>query len=74
LCCLRLVSLSGIADMSVVEMVSQQSLRRLFDVNVFGLVETSQAFLPMLRKSKGRIVNIGSNAGDITMPGEPCHP
>jgi NAD(P)-dependent dehydrogenase (short-subunit alcohol dehydrogenase family) len=49
--------------------VSEQPLqnwRRTFDTNVFGLIETTQAFLPLLRKSDaGRIVNLSSILGSI---------
>jgi len=49
--------------------VSEQPLqnwRRTFDTNVFGLIETTQAFLPLLRKSEaGRIVNLSSILGSI---------
>ena len=50
--------------------VSGQSLetwRTTFDTNVFGLIETTQAFLPLLRKSDaGRIVNVSSLLGSIS--------
>ena len=50
--------------------VSGQSLetwRTTFDTNVFGLIETTQAFLPLLRKSEaGRIVNVSSLLGSIS--------
>jgi NAD(P)-dependent dehydrogenase (short-subunit alcohol dehydrogenase family) len=49
--------------------ISDQALemwRRTFDTNVFGLIETTQAFLPLLRKSDaGRIVNLSSILGSI---------
>jgi NAD(P)-dependent dehydrogenase (short-subunit alcohol dehydrogenase family) len=41
----------------------------LFQVNVFGLLDTTQAFLPLLRQDQGRIVNIGSVAGLIALDG-----
>jgi NAD(P)-dependent dehydrogenase (short-subunit alcohol dehydrogenase family) len=60
--------------------VSEQSLetwRKTFDTNVFGLIETTQAFLPLLRKSDaGRIVNLSSILGSITYhatPGSPVY-
>ena len=49
-------------------------IRKAFDVNVFGLLAVTQAFLPLLgaRRDRvgpaGRIVNIGSVAGAITVP------
>jgi NAD(P)-dependent dehydrogenase (short-subunit alcohol dehydrogenase family) len=60
--------------------VSEQSLeswRKTFDTNVFGLIVTTQAFLPLLRKSDaGRIVNLSSILGSITLhatPGSPVY-
>ena len=37
----------------------------LFDVNVFGVYRVTQAFSPLIIESRGRIVNIGSIAGNI---------
>jgi NAD(P)-dependent dehydrogenase (short-subunit alcohol dehydrogenase family) len=60
--------------------VSEQSLdiwRRTFETNLFGLIATTQAFLPLLRKSEaGRIVNLSSILGSITYhstPGSPIY-
>jgi NAD(P)-dependent dehydrogenase (short-subunit alcohol dehydrogenase family) len=40
--------------------------RKTFDTNFFGLIETTNAFLPLLRKSDaGRIVNLSSILGSI---------
>ncbi|XP_054169310.1 D-beta-hydroxybutyrate dehydrogenase, mitochondrial-like [Oppia nitens] len=41
---------------------------KIFDVNTFGTVRVIRAFLPLLRKSKGRIVNVESIAGRLTLP------
>jgi NAD(P)-dependent dehydrogenase (short-subunit alcohol dehydrogenase family) len=49
-------------------------VRKAFDVNVFGLLAVTQAFLPLLgaRRNRtgppGRIVNMGSVSGAITVP------
>ncbi|PTU30846.1 SDR family oxidoreductase [Stenotrophobium rhamnosiphilum] len=57
---------------------SQQKLetwRKTFDSNVFGLVETTLAFLPLLHKSKaGRIVNLSSILGSNTLHQDPASP
>lgn len=42
--------------------------KALFDVNIWGLLEVTQAFIPMLMASKGTIVNIGSVAGRVPLP------
>ena len=63
-----LVNNAGVAIAAPVEFVPVQELRQQFDVNVFGLVDVTQTFIPLLRKAKGRIINIGSIAGRITTP------
>lgn len=46
--------------------------RRIFDTNLFGLVETTLAFLPLIRKSPaGRIVNLSSILGSMTAHATP---
>jgi len=56
----------------------EQSLdtwRRTFETNLFGLIAVTQAFLPLLKKSKaGRIVNLSSILGSITLHGQPGSP
>jgi NAD(P)-dependent dehydrogenase (short-subunit alcohol dehydrogenase family) len=59
---------------------SEQSLeawRKTFETNLFGLVATTQALLPLLRKSEaGRIVNLSSILASITLhatPGSPIY-
>jgi NAD(P)-dependent dehydrogenase (short-subunit alcohol dehydrogenase family) len=51
--------------------------RTTFETNLFGLIATTQAFLPLLRKSDaGRIVNLSSVLGSMTYhstPGSPIY-
>src|SRR6185503_13622654 len=42
--------------------------RKQLEVNVVGLLATTQAFLPLLRRGPSRIVNIGSMSGRVTTP------
>ena len=52
--------------------VSSQVLQETFAVNFFGLVQLTQALLPLIRKSKaGRIVNLSSMLGSLTLHSSP---
>lgn len=57
---------------------SEQSIetwRDTFDTNLFGVIATTQAFLPLLRKSvAGRIVNVSSLLGSIAEHTDPQSP
>ncbi len=75
-----LVNNAGIMIDDTEKKVSEQSVetwRKTFETNLFGLIETTQAFLPLLRKSEaGRIVNLSSILGSITFhatPGSPVY-
>ncbi|WP_027081179.1 SDR family oxidoreductase [Luteimonas mephitis] len=46
--------------------------RETFDTNLFGVIATTQAFLPLLRKSAaGRIVNLSSELASLTLQNDP---
>ena len=52
--------------------VSLDVLRRTYETNVFGVVRTIQAFLPLLRRSDaGRIVNLSSGLGSLAQNSDP---
>jgi NAD(P)-dependent dehydrogenase (short-subunit alcohol dehydrogenase family) len=63
-----IVNNAGIAVSGPVEFVPPGEWRRQFDVNVIGTVTMVQQFLPMLRASRGRIVNISSVGGRFSQP------
>ena len=63
-----LINNAGIGVISPAEFTSPERMRRVFEVNVFGLLAVTRAVLPLLHKSRGSIVNIGSIGGMITMP------
>jgi NAD(P)-dependent dehydrogenase (short-subunit alcohol dehydrogenase family) len=68
-----LVNNAGVAIGSetthVVEKQSMQHVRRVMEVNYFGTVSLTSKLLPLLRASKGRIVNISSVSGFYSVPG-----
>ena len=63
-----LVNNAGIGFTGPLEFMPLEDFRWMFAVNVFGLLAVTQAFLPLIRQAKGRIVNISSTAALITAP------
>src|SRR5688500_3137446 len=63
-----LVNNAGIAVPGPLEHLPIDELRRQLEVNLVGQVAVTQAFIPMLRTSRGRIVNIGSIGGRVALP------
>ena len=39
------------------------------DVNLWGMVSITKAFLPLLKRTKGRVVNVASSSGRLSTPG-----
>ncbi|CCB85922.1 putative uncharacterized protein [Parachlamydia acanthamoebae UV-7] len=55
--------------------ISQEVLRKTFDANFFNLVALTQTLLPLLKKaSAGRIVNLSSILGSLTLHSDPSSP
>lgn len=63
-----LVNNAGIVVSAPIEAVPLDDFRQQIEVNVTGLVACTQAFLPLLRRGTGRIVNIGSVSGRMALP------
>jgi NAD(P)-dependent dehydrogenase (short-subunit alcohol dehydrogenase family) len=63
-----LVNNAGIGVTGPVEIVTLVEWRRQFEVNFFGAIATTQAFLPLLRRGRGRVVNMSSITGRAAMP------
>ncbi len=63
------VNNAGIAVNAPVETLNLEEWRRQFDVSLFGQIAVTQAVLPALLGSGGRVINIGSVAGRVAMPG-----
>ncbi|KAL7638207.1 UNVERIFIED_CONTAM: hypothetical protein RMT77_011832 [Armadillidium vulgare] len=56
---------AGLSTFGYLEWVPISTYKRMADVNVFGLIAVTKAFLPLIRQSKGRVVNVASMLGRI---------
>jgi NAD(P)-dependent dehydrogenase (short-subunit alcohol dehydrogenase family) len=63
-----LVNNAGLGIAGPIEHVTREVLWHQFEVNVFGQIAVTQAFLPLIRQARGRIVNMGSVGSHISMP------
>ncbi|WP_242657881.1 SDR family oxidoreductase [Mycobacterium kubicae] len=63
-----LVNNAGIGMTWPVEAVPLADLRHIYEVNVFGQVAVTQAFLPLIRACAGRVVNVGSIGDRLSLP------
>ncbi|MCC6796891.1 MAG: SDR family oxidoreductase [Candidatus Hydrogenedentes bacterium] len=63
-----LVNNAGIVVVGPVETLALDDIRKQFDVNVLGQLAVTQAFLPLIREAKGRVVIMGSIFGLLSCP------
>lgn len=63
-----LINNAGQMLLGALEDVSEKQIRQQFEVNVFGAILLTQEVLPLLRKSRGTIINISSIFGITTWP------
>lgn len=65
-----LVNNAGIGYFGAIEESDPAEVRRMFDINFFGLANMTNAVLPTMRKQKsGHIINIASIGGLVSFPG-----
>jgi NAD(P)-dependent dehydrogenase (short-subunit alcohol dehydrogenase family) len=62
------VNNAGVAVAGPLEFLPVDELRRQFEINLFGPIAVSQAFLPQLRVSRGRLIFVGSISGRLAIP------
>jgi NAD(P)-dependent dehydrogenase (short-subunit alcohol dehydrogenase family) len=63
-----LVNNAGVAIAGGTEFVPLDELRRQLEINVIGQVAVTQAFLPMIRAARGRVVLMSSIGGRSALP------
>ncbi|MFF0143537.1 SDR family NAD(P)-dependent oxidoreductase [Streptomyces sp. NPDC005227] len=62
-----LVNNAGVQVNAPVEALPMAQWRRVFEINLFGHIAVTQALLPALLRSKGRVINISSIGGKYAM-------
>ena len=64
-----LVNNAGFGLLGPTSEIEDAEMRRQYDTNVFGLMAVTRAFLPKMRERRaGRIINVSSVGGRITLP------
>ena len=63
-----LINNAGILTPGPLEVLPIDAIRREFDVNVFGALAVMNAFLPALRKARGRIVQVSTWTASVPLP------
>jgi short-subunit dehydrogenase len=64
-----IVNNAGIGISGVLEAISVNDVRNLMEVNVIGLMAVTKTFIPLVKSTKGRIINIGSTSSFFSSPG-----
>ena len=55
---------AGIIFSSPIEWTPVSTFKRLADVNLWGMVDVTKTFLPLLKNAKGRVENMSSTVGN----------
>jgi NAD(P)-dependent dehydrogenase (short-subunit alcohol dehydrogenase family) len=64
-----LVNNAGFGVLGPTSEIGDDEMRRQYETNVFGLMNVTRAFLPRMRaRGAGRIINVSSVGGRITLP------
>lgn len=63
-----LVNNAGVLKRGDVELTSMDMYKEVSEVNLFGAIRVTKAFLPLLRPHKGRVVNVIGAEGRVSLP------
>ncbi|XP_045171463.2 D-beta-hydroxybutyrate dehydrogenase, mitochondrial-like [Mercenaria mercenaria] len=65
-----IVNNAGVNFFGEVELTTVSLYERTFNINLYGPIRVMREFLPLIRQSQGRVVNITSVHGRMTLPGQ----
>ncbi|XP_054242158.1 D-beta-hydroxybutyrate dehydrogenase, mitochondrial-like [Indicator indicator] len=68
-----LVNNAGVSTFGEVEFASLDNYKKVAEINLWGTVRVTKAFLPLIRRAKGRVVNITSMLGRMVSPSRSCY-
>jgi len=69
-----LINNVGQSQIGPTEELPLEKIRKMFQINLFGMIKLTQAFLPEMRKKRrGTIINIGSLVGKFAIPFQASH-
>ena len=57
---------AGIGIAGPIEWTPLEHMKHIADVNLWGMIDVTKTFLPLIKKSQGRVVNLSSMAGEFT--------
>ncbi|XP_022792972.1 retinol dehydrogenase 7-like [Stylophora pistillata] len=63
-----LVNNAGIAITGPIEWIPLQKSKRVANVNLWGMIDVTKTFLSLVKKSRGRVVNMSSMLGRVSLP------
>jgi len=63
----------AMSSLGLTEWLTADDYRRQCDVNLFGLIDVTMTFLPLIKKTQGRIVNTSSYAGVLSVATIPAY-
>ena len=62
------INCAAVANLGALETMSQEDIRDLFQINLFGTLLAAKLAIPLLRKERGRLIMVGSVGGSLALP------
>jgi len=59
------VNNAGVFSIAPVEWTPLEHMKHIADVNLWGMIDVTKTFLPLIKKSQGRVVNMSSTSGEV---------